>query len=604
MSIDYKSYDFQVYEYLIQLQQELKRSIRCPQTEKWLRQVMEEQHRIKTRHFYVAVVGEFKRGKSSFVNALLGRKVLPVDTSPTTAVINRITYGDVPRAWLHYKDGSKKEVEIDKLSDYVTKLTEKSKEEAAKIKEAVIEYPSVFCQNYVDLMDTPGMNDEERMNEITLSDLERIDLAIVAVSINYPFDETECEFMVRLLENPGISQIIVVVTYIDTVCEQDRARALENLNIRIKEKVLEHLNGLYSKGEPIFEKYDRIVMNLKQFAVSSVDALKAYETGDHDLLEKSGLAKLNKELPYLILSSQNNIILQKAMTTIAHITKEYQSGIGLIVKSCGDNAEEMKKLAAGFEQKYAKYNGSLADNVKVRIYRCINRFRKNIESDVLVDFVRCCSAVRKSDVVTRQKELLCQCGRASEQINMEIKKCLNAELQQIYEEEASKAIDRLCKEMSKSLGVFSGYFSRQQEGLTCFANQWTAPPMKESAVSFSLMDAEVREVCADCQEASFDVGNTLKKIDKMISESLSRCCEGRKREMEAFCDAVFAQAYKKLMEITADLEKQAGRYQTAANASVQKIQLDKALQMRMTELYNKNAALQRQFMQELGMGQV
>lgn len=112
MAVDYKSYDFQIYEYLIRLRQALEQAVPCREREALLAKVAKEQERIKTRRFRVAVVGEFKRGKSSFINALLGQAVLPVDASPTTATINRITYGAVPRAYLCYKDGSTQEVEI------------------------------------------------------------------------------------------------------------------------------------------------------------------------------------------------------------------------------------------------------------------------------------------------------------------------------------------------------------------------------------------------------------------------------------------------------------------------------------------------------------
>ena len=45
-----------------------------------------------SRRYRVAVIGEFKRGKSSLVNTLLGTEILPTDILPTTAVVNRILY--------------------------------------------------------------------------------------------------------------------------------------------------------------------------------------------------------------------------------------------------------------------------------------------------------------------------------------------------------------------------------------------------------------------------------------------------------------------------------------------------------------------------------
>ena len=102
----------------------------------------ESRKKLESRNFSVGILGEFKRGKSSFINALLGREILPVDALPTTATLNRITYGALPRAYLRYKDEKVEEVEIGELSRYVTKLTQESEDAASRIEEAVVEYPS------------------------------------------------------------------------------------------------------------------------------------------------------------------------------------------------------------------------------------------------------------------------------------------------------------------------------------------------------------------------------------------------------------------------------------------------------------------------------
>src|SRR5205809_637688 len=52
--------------------------------------------RMRDHRFTVAVVGEFKTGKSTFVNALLGVDVVPTDVLPATATLNRITFGLTP----------------------------------------------------------------------------------------------------------------------------------------------------------------------------------------------------------------------------------------------------------------------------------------------------------------------------------------------------------------------------------------------------------------------------------------------------------------------------------------------------------------------------
>jgi predicted GTPase len=136
-------------------------------------------------------MGEFRRGKSSLINALLGLNVLPSDVTPTTATINRITFGTEPKATIHFMDGRKSDINISELQSYVTKLTEENEKTALSIREAVIYYPTVICQNHVDIIDTPGLNDDETMTRTTINILNDIDAVIVTVSALFPYSETE-----------------------------------------------------------------------------------------------------------------------------------------------------------------------------------------------------------------------------------------------------------------------------------------------------------------------------------------------------------------------------------------------------------------------------
>ena len=71
MAIDYQYYEFQSYEYLVRLGQLWEGMEELTGVQELLAQIRKEQELIRTRKFRVAVVGEFRRGKSTFVNALL-----------------------------------------------------------------------------------------------------------------------------------------------------------------------------------------------------------------------------------------------------------------------------------------------------------------------------------------------------------------------------------------------------------------------------------------------------------------------------------------------------------------------------------------------------
>lgn len=121
----------------------------------------------------ISVVGEFSRGKSCFLNSLLGEKVLKEADMPTTATITKLRYGEKPKMIVKFKDGKEKyipednEPDIDprefptKLSDYTSELSKEFGGDKGKvselIREVVCEYPNKVLKTGITIVDTPGV---------------------------------------------------------------------------------------------------------------------------------------------------------------------------------------------------------------------------------------------------------------------------------------------------------------------------------------------------------------------------------------------------------------------------------------------------------------
>ena len=61
------------------------------------KRLQEDSVRLADERFNLVVIGEFSRGKSTFVNALLGKNILPSSKEATTNIISKIVYGDQPK---------------------------------------------------------------------------------------------------------------------------------------------------------------------------------------------------------------------------------------------------------------------------------------------------------------------------------------------------------------------------------------------------------------------------------------------------------------------------------------------------------------------------
>ena len=317
MAVSIKTAEFQLHEAIVQLQEMLS----ILDFDRELFEILEESKTIiKTRKYNVAVMGEFKRGKSTLLNSLLGTSVLPADATPTTAAVSRITYGPKEKAVLFYKDGSKEEIPFDGLKDSITKLTESGQAVSASLKEAVLFYPSVICQNYIDLIDTPGLNDEEKMTQITIDMLPDVDAVIVPIHARFPFSITERQFVCRLLESSSIHDIIFVVTFLDQLDEDDYVYEdyMNAISKRIRAEVFSALDEENAE-ESVINKAHLILDDLRICGLSAALALKAFASGNKSLLEKSRFPQFQKLLLSSLTAGQTENAIRSAVGSVEEV---------------------------------------------------------------------------------------------------------------------------------------------------------------------------------------------------------------------------------------------------------------------------------------------
>ncbi|MDR0987062.1 MAG: dynamin family protein [Ruminococcus sp.] len=261
-------------------------------------------------HFEVAVVGEFKRGKSTIINAILGEDVLPSDVLPATAALNRITYSSDPYVIVEFKDGSQVRVPVEKLSDYVTKLTFESERTAESVKQATVYYDTAFCKNNVDIIDTPGLNDDEQMTNVTLSILPEIDAAVFVISANSPFSQFEKEFLENKMLTSDLGRIIFAVNCFGTFSKEDEERIVETVRRRIESYVMEKAKQVMGEQSKEFAVYKRKIGTPRVFGVYAKKALTAKEQGDEVSLAESNFPQFEQALEHMLTVERGSIALQ------------------------------------------------------------------------------------------------------------------------------------------------------------------------------------------------------------------------------------------------------------------------------------------------------
>lgn len=285
------------------------------------------QERMQNHTFSVGIMGEFKRGKSTVINSLLGQEIVPADILPTTATLNRIKWDAKPRAEVNFKDGTKKEVAVEELTNYVTKLTEESEIVAESVEDAVVYYPCRFCQNGVQIVDTPGLNDTERMNQVAESILPTLDAIIMVLVADSPFSISEADFVRNKVMASDLARIIFVVNKIDIVREKDRERVLDSIRKKIQTSVLQKAAAVYGEDSKEYEDTKFKLGGIRIYPVSAIQALDGKLEGDEELIKKSGMNEFEDTLTTLLTEERGMLELVAPVNTILGTAKEVQKMI-------------------------------------------------------------------------------------------------------------------------------------------------------------------------------------------------------------------------------------------------------------------------------------
>lgn len=191
--------------------------------------------------FTVAVVGEFSRGKSTMINRLLGRDVLPVGTLPTTALLTRISYGKEAKMVVIGKDGKQKETLPISESSWNSLVADNFGQNEPEGKVAVFVPDQWLGKGSIALLDTPGAGDlENRQAKVIGQTLIGADAALICISAPSPLSMTEISFIKQKLISTKVPFLALVVTKLDELSVKDRDaqidyiyKKLESLHMHI-----------------------------------------------------------------------------------------------------------------------------------------------------------------------------------------------------------------------------------------------------------------------------------------------------------------------------------------------------------------------------------
>lgn len=147
----------------------------------------------------VLVAGEAKRGKSTLVNALLGRPVLPMGVTPLTALATTVRHGQPEGATAVFRDGRAQSFPLSALDDLVTERGNPGNRRNLASVTVVVDAP-VLARG-VELVDTPGTGSVYAHSTAEAeAALDTMDVAVFVLTADPPVSASERELMARVAE--------------------------------------------------------------------------------------------------------------------------------------------------------------------------------------------------------------------------------------------------------------------------------------------------------------------------------------------------------------------------------------------------------------------
>jgi GTP-binding protein EngB required for normal cell division len=302
--------------------------------------------RLGEGRFHLAVLGQFKRGKSTLLNALLGEPLLPTSVVPLTAIPTFLRAGRRWQAKVTHTDGHAGEELTSDAAGDITALLERYVTEAANpgnrlgVNHVEVASPAEILQRGVVLIDTPGIGSTFRHNtEATLNFLPQCDAALLLVSADPPITEVEVEFLKEV--RGKVVRLFFLLNKVDYLSEEERDEAVQFLRQVLRDQV-----GIDDE--------------VPVFCVSARMGLKAKQSNDTALWLQSGMAKVERHLIDFLAS-------EKAATLRRALVKKAQSMLADVLMRVRLMARSLQMPLAELQDRLKLFEQNIADAERQRV---------------------------------------------------------------------------------------------------------------------------------------------------------------------------------------------------------------------------------------------
>ncbi|MFZ0859834.1 MAG: dynamin family protein [Candidatus Sulfotelmatobacter sp.] len=323
--------------------------------------------RVSEGRFYVACIGQFKRGKSSVLNALVGRSVLPTGVVPVTTVPTIVRYGGHAAARVRFEAGGWTDIPVRTVDEYVSE--EKNPENAKHVAALEIFVPSPLLATGMCFVDTPGLGSVFTGNtEATQAFIPHIDAALVVIGADPPLAGEELVLVEAVSRH--IHDLIIAVNKADRTTDAERAAAVTFARRQLEKRLQHPVGPLFevSAAEQLEHRgmgrdWKKLVASLNQLVEGSGRRLIRAACD-------RGLERISEQL--LAIITEEREALQRPI-------EDSERRIAVMKQTIADAERSMRELGYLFMAEQQHLSDMFVDRHKAFVVRVLPRASKEFE---------------------------------------------------------------------------------------------------------------------------------------------------------------------------------------------------------------------------------
>ncbi|CUP56183.1 GTPase Era [Turicibacter sanguinis] len=461
----------------------------------YLDEIVDLEHMLDQDVFKIAVMGEFSVGKSTFLNALIGKRILYASANEATAVVTAIMNSQDKVAKVYLKNQSIVEIDLEKDGYYEELESYLSIDSDANVEQVVIEYPFKEMDKGIILLDTPGLKGiSEKQLEITKQAINTANATILLIN-EKGISQSELDLLTGSNESFGkikTKEIIIVINKIGEIIQkrgldeggrkvdevkQSVLKELEKNNLsHIKVFELDSRDCLWGRDEALYEqvkqsslsKFSTILSQYDYFKQSRFEAfenfLYSFFSSDHKekmLLEEiSYRSSLIAEELRVLLNEENTssygsldkelkILENKKHLVLANRRRLYNTMVRQL--------DELTQIMNGLIQDYVQTNEQVLHQ---RMLHCVDRMIQTLEdvkthkTDALFD--------KLSELLTPQvKDYEVKINEFYQSVQNILAQAFNQEFSRLFEQPAQLNLNLNKLELEFKVGVEPSSFEEE-----------------------------------------------------------------------------------------------------------------------------------------------